>query len=86
MRTVSVVCSTIPFCPSSVKKTDSVLANNFISMEDESRTTTGRSVKVCGQIGVITKASTAGCTIGPPAESEYAVEPVGVPTINPSAV
>jgi hypothetical protein len=29
--------------------------------------------------------STFGLTIGPPAESEYAVEPVGVETIKPSA-
>ena len=29
---------------------------------------------------------TAGLTIGPPADSEYAVEPVGVATISPSAL
>ncbi len=29
--------------------------------------TTGRLVSVCGAIGVMTRASTAGCTIGPPA-------------------
>src|SRR5213595_3689984 len=33
---------------------------SFITMEDESRITNGRSLKVCGQMGVITKDSTAG--------------------------
>ena len=36
--------------------------------------------------GVRTKASTSGDTIGPPAAAEYAVEPVGVATIRPSAL
>ena len=40
----------------------------------------------CGQIGVITKTPDSGAMIGPPAESEYAVEPVGVATIKPSAL
>ena len=35
-------------------------------------------------IGVITSASKTGSTIGPPAEAEYAVEPVGVQIITPS--
>ena len=47
--------------------------------------TTARAVSVWGQIGVTTIAGTDGCTIGPPADSEYAVEPVGVATISPSA-
>ena len=36
-------------------------------------------------VGVRMIDSTAGCTIGPPADNEYAVDPVGVATINPSA-
>ncbi len=35
-----------------------------------------------GQIGVRSKLGTEGCTTGPPAEREYAVDPVGVDTIN----
>ena len=37
-----------------------------------------------GQMNVITNASTELSKIGPPAEREYAVEPVGVETIRPS--
>lgn len=48
--------------------------------------TMGRRASVEGQIGVITKASRVGWTIGPPAEREWAVEPVGVATIMPSAL
>src|SRR5260370_24288355 len=78
-------CKGIPLCPSRVRKTDSVSPESFISMEDESWITSGRSLSMCGQIGVITKDSTAGCKMGPPAEREYAVEPVGLATIRPSA-
>ena len=39
-----------------------------------------------GFIGVRTKASTSGSTIGPPADAEYAVEPVEVATMTPSAL
>ena len=46
----------------------------------------GRTTSVCGQIGVATMQSTVGTTIGPPAESEYAVEPVGVERMIPSAL
>ncbi len=70
IRTRSVACSGIPFCPSSVRNTDSVPADNFTSMIDVSLTTTGRSLSVCGQMGVMMNDSTEGCTIGPPAESE----------------
>src|SRR5438270_2671414 len=45
-----------------------------------------RFVSTCGQIGVITKTPDSGSMIGPPADREYAVEPVGVATINPSAL
>src|ERR1041384_757514 len=47
--------------------------------------TRGRTASVCGQIAVTTIASTVGTTIGPPADIEYAVEPVGVLTMMPSA-
>src|SRR5438067_11761658 len=45
-----------------------------------------RLVRTCGQIGVITNTPQSGSRIGPPAESEYAVEPVGVAIIKPSAL
>ncbi|MNR05464.1 hypothetical protein D3C85_1214970 [compost metagenome] len=48
-------------------------------------TTIGLPDKVWGYIGTITMASSLGCMIGPPADSAYAVEPVGVATIRPSA-
>ena len=40
---------------------------------------------MCAAIGVRTMQSTSGATIGPRAENEYAVEPVGDATITPSA-
>src|SRR5712691_4912384 len=48
-------------------------------------TTSGRTARVCGQMAATTMASTLGTTIGPPADSAYAVEPVGVATTIPSA-
>ena len=44
-----------------------------------------RLVSVCGQMGVIARTFESGVSSGPPADSEYAVEPVGVQTIKPSA-
>ena len=44
----------------------------------------GLVFRLCGAIGVITNNFCSGVTIGPPAESEYAVEPVGVEIITPS--
>src|SRR5437763_16890376 len=55
-------------------------------MIDVSATIIERFVRTCGQIGVITRTPDSGSRIGPPAESEYAVEPVGVATIKPSAL
>lgn len=40
---------------------------------------------VCGQIGVIKRPGVSGWTIDPPADMEYAVDPVGVAIISPSA-
>lgn len=53
-------------------------------MTDEEGKTRGRKDKLRGHIGVRTNALKEGCTIGPPADREYAVEPVGVETIRPS--
>jgi acetyltransferase len=49
------------------------------------RSTKGRFVRVKGQIGVIRMPATPGWITGPPAAREYAVEPVGVAMIRPSA-
>jgi hypothetical protein len=51
---------------------------------EEDGNTRGRNDKLRGQIGVSTIALSEGCTIGPPADREYAVEPVGVETMRPS--
>jgi hypothetical protein len=40
---------------------------------------------MCAAIGVTTMHGTEGETIGPPALNEYAVEPVGVAEMTPSA-
>ena len=40
---------------------------------------------MCGEIGVSSKHRNAGDAIGPRTENEYAVLPVGVATITPSA-
>ena len=53
-------------------------------MTDDDGNTRGRKDKLRGHIGVSTSALKDGCTIGPPAEREYAVDPVGVDTIRPS--
>lgn len=54
-----------------------------VTAEEEGKTR-GRNDKLRGQIGVRTIALNDGCTIGPPADNEYAVEPVGVETMRPS--
>src|SRR4051812_25676347 len=46
---------------------------------------TGRTFRLWGAIGVIIKFCEPGTAIGPPQLSEYAVEPVGVEIIRPSA-
>ena len=51
-----------------------------------SEITKGRFVKVWGQIGVIIISGRFGATMGPPADNEYAVEPVGEEIIIPSAL
>jgi hypothetical protein len=50
-----------------------------------SLTVIGRFDKACGHSGTIAIPATLGCRIGPLADSAYAVDPVGVETIMPSA-
>ena len=54
-------------------------------MRSRAGSTMGRLVSVCEQMGVSTTASMVGNTMGPPADRQYAVEPVGVETMSPSA-
>lgn len=51
----------------------------------ESGRSIGLNDSVCGQIGEINNAGIPGCTRDPPAEREYAVDPVGVAIQSPSA-
>lgn len=53
-------------------------------IEEEEGSNSGLKDRDRGQIGVKTNACTEGCTIGPPDDREYAVEPVGVDTMRPS--
>jgi len=53
-------------------------------INEEEGKTKGLNDKLRGQIGVRTRALKDGWTIGPPADKEYAVEPVGVDTMSPS--
>ena len=53
-------------------------------MDEDAGNTRGLKERLRGQIGVRTIALSEGCTMGPPADKEYAVEPVGVDTIRPS--
>ena len=47
--------------------------------------TNGRAERACGATGVKSKHGTVGATRDPPAAIEYADDPDGVATINPSA-
>ena len=47
--------------------------------------TMARSNSMCGATGTSTKQFTFGEMIGPRADNEYAVDPVGVATMMPSA-
>jgi hypothetical protein len=53
-------------------------------IEDVEGKTSGLKERLRGEIGVRSTAGVVGCTMGPPAEREYAVEPVGVDTMIPS--
>src|SRR4051812_16846728 len=75
-----------PVCPSIVKNACSSPPCTTILISDKSTTTKALCVSECGHTGVTTNASTAGINIGPPAANEYAVDPVGVDTITPSAL
>jgi hypothetical protein len=85
--TLSPGASVVPVCPSNdTSRSSAHPAIGSMTMRYVAGTTRGRTASVCAAIGVTTIASTPGTTIGPPALSEYAVEPVGVATMMPSAL
>ena len=63
---------------------ESPTLGKLIMIFDDAGTTRGREVNVCAAVGVMISESTLGVTIGPPADNEYAVDPVGVATTNQS--
>ena len=52
--------------------------------DEDDGNTKGLKERLRGHMGVRTRALSEGWTMGPPADNEYAVEPVGVETITPS--
>ena len=77
---------------STVSVRESQETKNFVLLASISKVKTtlsgtirGRTFKLCGAIGVITKFCAFGNIIGPPQLKEYAVDPVGEATIKPSA-
>ena len=56
----------------------------LILIFDDAGITSGREVNVWAAVGVIMSEPTLGVTIGPQADNEYAVDPVGVAITNPS--
>ena len=63
----------------------SLLPSTLSLMVTSSGTTTGRTFRLWGAMGVIMKLLALGTMIGPPQLREYAVDPVGVEIIKPSA-
>ena len=70
--------------PSTCTSPGPEVGSRRISIDSVELTTTERFVSAWGQIGVTVRTLHSGLMIGPPAASEYAVEPVGVATIKPS--
>ena len=57
----------------------------WISISEDSGTTSGRKLSECGAMGVSSVHGTLGAAMGPPAAMLYAVLPDGVAMIKPSA-
>jgi hypothetical protein len=77
------VCET---CPSIVTVAPSPFVHMITFISALLGIMIGRFVSVKAHMGFMIKESCSGKTIGPPAEREYAVEPVGVDMIIPSAL
>src|ERR1700677_1534211 len=69
--------SWVSICPSAATIVSIPLLNSSTRTAESRLTITGRLDSAWAQIGVMTNTSAPGLMIGPPAESEYAVEPVG---------
>src|SRR3989304_7409261 len=70
-------------CPSITTRILFGLMTSIVRFDSAGKTTERKTLKE--HTGVNTNAFTFGSRTGPPAESEYAVEPVCVATIKPSA-
>src|SRR5690606_2467829 len=80
-----VVVFNVSFWESQLRIYLSVLLSISNSSSLSAEITIGRTFKLCGATGVMTKLPLPGMIIGPPQLREYAVEPVGVAMIIPSA-
>ena len=77
--------SKIAFSPSIVRYASQPSGQRVVTLIVSSAlTTSGRDRKEWAQIGVIIVPLQLGYIMGPPADSEYAVDPVGVEIITPS--
>ena len=77
--------STCDTCPSKeILAAERLRSETRKDRTDDDGKTSGRNDKLRGHIGVRTRALSEGCTMGPPADREYAVDPVGVETMMPS--
>jgi hypothetical protein len=83
-NTVSPASNPLKTCPSAVIVASNRVLNIRTPTVDARLNTIGRIDNVCGQIGVNTITSASGLTIDPPADNEYAVDPVGDDAIKPS--
>ena len=85
--TVSPPSSLTPSLPSAVTYTEFFLhCMEHSSITESQFRTAGLLSRECGQIGVTQTADNEGSSIGPPADKEYAVDPVAVAAITPSAL
>src|ERR1017187_9612149 len=82
--TTSPASSSATACPSALIKVAGGALMALMRMPDDSGKIMERFESECGEIGFRQKPSAVGKTIGPPAASEYAVEPVGELTMSPS--
>src|SRR5262245_8708421 len=81
--TRSPAASRVVSCPSQNNVVPGCTLDAVIVTLFRDETTTGRNERLWAQMGVRHSASTPGSMIGLPAETLYAVEPLGVETITP---
>src|SRR5688572_13960290 len=82
--TVSPRVNFVLACPSQNNVVPGFTRDALITTVIFEDTTTGRNERLCGQMGVMQMASTDASMMGPPAETLYAVDPLGVATMTPS--